>query len=393
MRSIEDLKLSGKKALVRVDFNVPLDDQQNITDDTRITEVLPTLRYILDKGAALILISHLGRPKGKPAPQFSLAPAAKQLGKLLNLEVKTAADCIGPQVKQMVEKLKPGEVILLENLRFHPEEEKNDEAFAKELAGLGDVYINDAFSASHRKHASVEAITKFVKECGAGYLLKKEIDYFDKAMNNPKRPLLAIVGGAKVSSKLGALKNMLVRVNKIIIGGAMANTFLKSKGIEVGKSKVEDELLAEATDILAQAEKAGVKLYLPVDAVVAASPDAQAQAKVVPIDQIPKDQMILDIGPATIKLFSDALGDAQTVIWNGPMGMFEVEAFSRGTMDLVHAVANSKALTIVGGGDTDVAVHSAGESEKISYISTGGGAFLYLMEGKILPGVAALNRA
>lgn len=392
MKSIKDFDLSRKKALVRVDFNVPLDDQQNITDDIRIVEVLPTLRYALENGAAVILMSHLGRPKGKPAPKYSMAPAAKHLEKLLNLEVKMAPDCIGPQTKQMVDQLKAGQVLMLENLRFHAEEEKNDEAFAKELGSFCDVYINDAFAVSHRAHASVEAVTKFVKNCGAGFLLKKEIDYFNAAMNSPKRPLVAVVGGAKVSSKLGALKNMLGRVNKIVIGGAMANTFLKSQGIDVGKSLVEDDLLAEATEIMAQAAKTGVKLYLPVDAVVAVSPDFPSDARVVSVKEIPKDQMALDIGPATTDMFAEALKDAQTIIWNGPMGMFETKAFSRGTMEMVHTVANSKALTIVGGGDTDVAVHSAGESEKISYISTGGGAFLYLMEGKILPGVAALDR-
>jgi phosphoglycerate kinase len=392
MKSIKDFDLSGKKVLVRVDFNVPLDDQQNITDDTRIVEVLPTLKYALENGASLILMSHLGRPKGKPAPKYSMAPAAKHLGKLLNLDVKMAPDCIGPEVRKMADQLKPGELLMLENLRFHAEEEKNDEAFAREIAGFCDVYINDAFAVSHRAHASVEAVTKFAKNCGAGFLLKKEIDYFNQAMNNPKRPLVAVVGGAKVSSKLGALKNMLARVNKIIIGGAMANTFLKSQGKDVGKSLVEDDLLGEAADIMARAAKSGVALFLPVDAVVSSSPDAPQHAKIVDVDKIPYDAMALDIGPKTSSLFSKALGDAQTIIWNGPMGMFETEAFSRGTMDMVHHLANSKALTIVGGGDTDVAVHSAGEAEKISYISTGGGAFLYLMEGKTLPGVAALDR-
>jgi phosphoglycerate kinase len=393
MKSIKDYDLSGKKVLVRVDFNVPLDDQQNITDDTRIVEVLPTVRYAMENGAALILMSHLGRPKGKPAPKYSMLPAAKLLGKHLNLEVKMAPDCIGPEVKKMVDQLKSGEVLMLENLRFYAEEEKNDDAFAKKIASLCDVYINDAFAVSHRAHASVDAVTQFVKDCGAGLLLKKEIDYFNSAMNNPKRPLVAVVGGAKVSSKLGALKNMLSRVNRIIIGGAMANTFLKSTGKDVGKSLVEDELLGEAADIMVHAAKSGVEIFLPVDAVVSNSPDAPQNSTIVDVEKIPHDAMALDIGPATSALFSKALSDAQTIIWNGPMGMFETEAFSRGTMEMVHSLANSKALTIVGGGDTDVAVHSAGESEKISYISTGGGAFLYLMEGKILPGVAALDRA
>ncbi len=392
MKSIQDFDLSGKKLLMRVDFNVPLDAHAQITDDTRIKEVLPTVRYALENGASVILMSHLGRPKGKPAPQYSMAPAAKHLGKLLHLDVKMASDCIGPEVKTMVDQLKPGEILMLENLRFHPEEEKNDLAFAKELAGFCDVYINDAFAVSHRAHASVEAVTQFVKNCGAGLLLKKEIDYFKAAMENPKRPVVAVVGGAKVSSKLGALKNMLGRVNKMIIGGAMANTFLKSQGIDVGRSLVEDDLIPQAADIMAQASQLGVKFYLPVDVVAASAPEAPETAKIVPVQEIPKAFMALDIGPASSALFAEALGNAQTIIWNGPMGMFEKPAFSRGTMDMVRSVADSNALSIVGGGDTDVAVHRTGESEKISYISTGGGAFLELMEGKTLPGVAALER-
>jgi phosphoglycerate kinase len=393
MRTIKDLNLSGKKVMVRADFNVPLDDQQNITDDTRIVEVLPTLRYVLDNGGALVIMSHLGRPDGKATPRYSLAPVAKRLGRLLKQDVRMAPDCIGPDVKKMVDRLAAGQIILLENLRFHAQEEKNDDGFAKELASLCDVFINDAFAVSHRKHASVEAITKFVPKCGAGFLLMKELDYFNEAMNNPRRPLVSIIGGAKISSKLGALKNMMGRVNKFIIGGAMANTFLKSQGIDVGKSKVEDDLVAEADGILKQAAGHGIKIYLPVDAVVAGQAEPKAETKIVPIQEIPKDWMALDIGPATSLLFSEVLHDAKTIIWNGPMGMFELDPFSRGTVSMVNSVANSYALTIVGGGDTDVAVHSTGQSDRFSYISTGGGAFLYLMEGKTLPGVAALDRA
>jgi len=392
MRSIKDLNLSGKKVLVRVDLNVPLDDQQNITDDTRIVEVLPTLRYVLDNGGSMILMSHLGRPDGKVIPKFSLVPAAKRLGRYLKQEIKMAPDCIGPAVKQMVDQLKSGEIILLENLRFHPGEKENSDDFAKELASLCDVYINDAFAVSHRKHASVDVITKFVKEFGAGFLMLKELQYFDEAMNNPRRPLVAIIGGAKISSKLMALKNMLNRVNKFIIGGAMANTFLKSQGYNLGKSKVEDDLLEEAETIMKQAIKEGIRFYLPVDAIVAAQADPKADVKIVPIQEIPGDWMALDIGPATSQLFTEVLYDAKTVIWNGPMGMFEIDAFSRGTISMVNSVASSYALTIVGGGDTDVAVHSTGQRDRFSYISTGGGAFLYLMEGKTLPGVAALER-
>ncbi len=393
MRSIKDIEVSGKRVLVRVDFNVPLDNQQNITDDTRIRAVLPTLRYVLDNDGALVVMSHMDRPKGKVVDKYRLAPVAKRLGRILGLKVSMAPDCIGPEVKRMVDDLKPGQIVLLENLRFHKEEQENDDAFAKELASLGDVYINDAFAVSHREHASVSAITKYVKSCGAGFLLIKEMDYFHEAMGNPRRPLVAIIGGAKVSSKLGALKNMLKNVDKFIIGGAMANTFLKSKGYDLGGSMIEEGLVEEAGQIMRQAIASGIKFYLPVDAVVANQLDPKADVKTVPIQEIPKGWMALDIGPATSRLFAEVLDNAKTIIWNGPMGVFEMDAFSRGTISLVYSVANSYALTIVGGGDTDVAVHSTGQSDRFSYISTGGGAFLYLMEGKALPGVTALERA
>ncbi|MDZ7830136.1 MAG: phosphoglycerate kinase [Desulfobacterales bacterium] len=391
MRSVKDIEVSGKKVLVRVDVNVPMDDFQNITDDTRIREVLPTLRYVLDHDGILIICAHMDRPKGKVDPKYSLAPVAKRLGRYLKLDVKLAPDCVGSEVRQMADELKPGEVLLLENLRFHKGEQDNDDEFARELASLCDVYVNDAFAVCHREHASVSAITRYVEEKAAGFLLLNELKYFREAMENPRRPLVAIIGGAKVSSKIRALKNMLGRVNKFIIGGAMANTFLKSKGYSVGKSRVEDDLVEESGRIMRTAIEQGIKFYLPVDAVVAPEIDERAEFKIVPIQEIPDDWMALDIGPATSRLFEEVLYDARTVIWNGPMGIFEIDAFSRGTVSMVHHVANSYALTIVGGGDTDVAIHSTGQSDRFTYISTGGGAFLQLMEGKPLPGVAALE--
>ena len=391
MKNIRDLDIKGKRLLIRVDFNVPLDEQLNITDDTRIRGVLPTLNYALDENAKVIICSHLGRPKGERKPQFSLAPAAKRLSRLLDKEVVLAPDCIGAETKTLVEAMQPGSVILLENLRFHAEEQQNDEGFASQLASLCDIYINDAFAVAHRAHASVVGVTQFVAQCAAGFLLQKEMDYFHRSVSNPMRPLVAIVGGAKVSSKLGALDNLMDRVDKMIIGGAMANTFLKSIGHDMGQSKVEDELLDTARELLNKAKRLGVKLYLPVDCIVADRFEARAETKRVPVQEVPADWMVLDIGPATTVLFSEAMESAKTIIWNGPMGAFEMDAFSRGTMAMVQHVAHSHALTIVGGGDTDVAVHKAGESNNISYISTGGGAFLMLMEGKKLPGVEALE--
>ncbi len=391
MKNIRDLDIKGKKLLIRVDFNVPLDEQLNITDDIRIRGVLPTLNYALDENAKVIIMSHLGRPKGERKPQFSLAPAAKRLSRLLNKEVVLAPDCIGPETKAIVEAMQPGSVVLLENLRFHAEEQQNDEGFASQLASLCDIYINDAFAVAHRAHASVVGVTQFVEQCAAGFLLQKEMDYFHRSVSNPMRPLVAIVGGAKVSSKLGALDNLMDRVDKMVIGGAMANTFLKSIGHDMGKSKVEDELLDTARELLNKAKRLGVKLYLPVDCIVADRFEARAESKRVTVQEVPADWMVLDIGPATTVLFSEAMESAKTIIWNGPMGAFEMDAFSRGTMAMVQHVARSHALTIVGGGDTDVAVHKAGESSNISYISTGGGAFLMLMEGKKLPGVEALE--
>lgn len=392
MKYINEIDVRDKRLLIRVDFNVPLDEHGNITDDVRIRSVLPTINYALDEHARVILTSHMDRPKGEIVEKYRLAPVAKRLSRLLRKDVIMAPDCIGDQVEEIVAGMRAGDVVLLENLRFHAGEEKNDPEFAKKLAKLADVYVNDAFAVAHRAHASVAGVTDYFEECVAGFLMKTEMDYFYRSMENPARPLVAIVGGAKVSGKLGALENLLNKVDKMIIGGAMANTFLKSVNWEVGKSRVEDGLLDTAKRLLVLAKEKGVKLYLPVDCVVADRPEQNAETMITTIQEIPPDWYVMDIGPATVRLFSEAMQNAKTIIWNGPMGAFEMDAFSRGTMALVRAIADSYALTIVGGGDTDVAVSRAGETANVSYISTGGGAFLELLEGKKLPGVAALDR-
>ncbi len=391
MKYIDEMDLKGKRVLFRFDFNVPLDANQNITDDTRIRSVLPTINYALDENAKVIIASHLGRPKGKFVEKMSLAPVAKRLSRLLGKNVTLAKDVTGPEVRKTVEAMKPGDIVMLENLRFDAREEKNDEEFSRELASYADVYIDDAFGNAHRSHASNVGITKFVPICGAGFLMKKELTYFSKALEKPARPLVAIVGGSKVSGKLEALANMIKRVNKMVIGGGMAFTFLKAQGVEVGKSIVEEELIEKAREVLETAKKLGVKVYLPVDCVIAESKDPEAETKIVPVQEINPQWMGLDIGPATITLFTEALNNAKTIVWNGPMGVFEIDAFSRGTSALAHSVANSYALSIVGGGDTDVAIDKAGERDNMSYISTGGGAFLELLEGKELPAVKALK--
>jgi phosphoglycerate kinase len=389
-RTIEDIDLRNKRVIIRADFNVPLDDAHQITDDTRIRSTLPTINRAVDEGAKVILCSHLGRPKGKPDPRFSLAPVAKRIQRLMGKEVVFAPDCIGPEAEALVAKMNPGDVLLLENLRFHPGEEKNDDAFSRALASLGDIYINDAFGAAHRSHASIVGITKFIKEAAAGYLLKKEIEYLEGAVANPMRPFVAILGGAKVSGKIGVIENLGKRVDKVIIGGGMAFTFIKAMGLEIGSSLVEDDMLNFARGVQEHAFSRGVKFYLPVDCVVAASQDPGAETKIVPVQEIPKDWYGLDIGPASVKLFAEAVQNAKTILWNGPMGMFEIDAYSRGTLSMAHAVSNAYALTIVGGGDTALAVHRAGESDSMSFISTGGGAALQLLEGKELPGLSAL---
>jgi len=389
-QTIQDVDLRDKRVIIRADFNVPLDDALQITDDTRIRSTLPTINRAVDEGAKVILCSHLGRPKGKPDPKLSLAPIAKRLQRLLGKEVTFAPDCIGTAVEGLVARMKPGDVLLLENLRFHPGEEKNDEAFSRALAALGDVYINDAFGAAHRAHASIVGIPKFIKVAAAGYLLKKEIEYLVGAVADPVRPFVAILGGAKVSGKIEVIENLGKRVDKVIIGGGMAFTFIKAMGQEIGNSLVEDNMLEFARGIQEHALSRGVKFYLPVDCVVAHSREPGAETKLVPVQEIPKGWYGLDIGPASVKLFSEAVQNAKTILWNGPMGVFEMDAFARGTFAMAHAVANAYALTIVGGGDTALAVHRAGESESMTFISTGGGAALELLEGKQLPGLVAL---
>jgi phosphoglycerate kinase len=391
LKFIDEVDLKGKTVFIRVDFNVPLDRNRNITDDTRIRAVLPTINYCLEGGAKVILASHLGRPKGQRMEEFSLAPVARRLAYRLHKKVKFAPDCIGPEVDKLKKKMKGGDVLLLENLRYYAGEEKNDPEFAKELMKGVDIYVDDAFAVAHRVHASVEAVTHFAPACVAGFLMRDEVHYFHKSMEDPARPLVAIVGGAKISGKLTALVNLLKHVDKMIIGGAMANTFLKAMGYNTGKSLVDDNLLDTAKNLMATAISKKVKFYLPVDCVVADRLEKQAETKIIPVQEVPQDWMIVDIGPATVTLFGEALQNAKTIIWNGPMGAFEYDAFGRGTMAMVHKVAESYALTIVGGGDTDVAVHKAGEFQRFSYVSTGGGAFLELLEGKKLPGIAALE--
>ena len=389
-QTIDDVVLRDKRVIIRADFNVPLDDSHQITDDTRIRSTLPTINRAVDDGAKVILCSHLGRPNGTFDPKYSLAPVAKRLGRLMGKDILFAPDCIGPAAEGLVAKMKPGDVLLLENLRFHQGEEENDDAFSKALAALGDVYINDAFGAAHRTHASIVGITKFIPASAAGFLLKKEIEYLEGAVENPVRPFVAILGGAKVSGKIGVIENLGKRVDKVIIGGGMAFTFLKAKGTEIGNSLVENDMLDFAKGIEDHALSRGVKFYLPVDCVVAASHEPGAESKIVPVQEIPKGWYGLDIGPASVKLFNEAVQNAKTILWNGPMGVFEIDAYARGTQAMAHAVADAYALTIVGGGETAMAVHRAGESENMSFISTGGGAALELLEGKQLPGLTAL---
>ncbi|MFN3395905.1 MAG: phosphoglycerate kinase [Thermodesulfovibrionales bacterium] len=388
--TIEDLNLKGKRVFIRADFNVPLDENLKITDDRRIRSTLPTINYAIDEGAKVILASHLGRPKGKVSPRLSLQPVAKRLGRLLDKDVIFLEDCIGQNVENVVSRMKNGDVVLLENLRFHPEEEKNDEGFAKALANLADFYVNDAFGASHRAHASIVGVPKFLP-AAAGFLLKKEIEYLKGVVTSPVRPFVAILGGAKVSGKIGVLENLADKVNKVIVGGGMAFTFIKAMGYEIGNSLVEMDMLDLANKIREKLTQNNVKFYLPVDCVIAQSMEPGVETKIVTTQEIPKGWLALDIGPASVRLFSEALQDAKTIIWNGPMGVFELDAFSRGTFAVARAVADAYALTIVGGGDTDLAVHRAGVSDSISFISTGGGASLQLLEGKELPGIAALS--
>ena len=388
---IEDVDVSNKHVLLRTDFNVPMDDQNNITDDTRLRSVLPTINYLLDSGSKIVIISHLGRPKGKATPKLTLAPVAKRLSRLLEKECALTPEVVGNKSKKMVAEMESSSILMLENVRFHPGEETDDEEFSKEIAVYGDIYISDAFGNAHRKHASMSSITKFVQPAVAGYLMIKEVNYLKRAVVNPMRPVVAILGGAKASSKIGIIERLIGKMDKIIIGGGMAGTFHKAMGYEMGNSLVEEHLIDTAESIVKKSSDLGVHLYLPCDYVVADKFEGAAETKVVPAQEIPSDWYALDIGPATTALYSEVLQDAKTIVWNGPMGVFELDAFSRGTYAMVNHVANSYALTIVGGGDTDVAVHNAGESRRISYISTGGGAFLELLEGKNLPGLVSLT--
>jgi len=385
-------ELKGKKVFIRVDFNVPQDENGKITEDTRIAGAIPTIRYAVEKGAKVVLASHLGRPKGEKKAKYTMAPAAARLAELLGVKVTQAPDCFGAEVTAMIDAMNPGEVVMLENVRFYPGEEKNDAEFARQLANGCEVYVNDAFAVSHRAHASVEAITKVISVIAAGFLMRDEMTFFDKAMQNPVRPLVAILGGAKVSGKLEVLETLINKVDKVVIGGGMAFTFLKAMGYSVGKSLVEDELVPTAVKIMDTAREKGVKFYIPVDCIVADAFDAAAVNFVTTVQEIPEGWMALDIGPASAALFTETLRDAKTVIWNGPMGVFEMDAFSRGTFAVAEAVGNAFATTIIGGGDTDSAVRKAGVESKVSYISTGGGAFLELLEGKTLPGVKALDK-
>ena len=391
IRTVDQIDLKGKRVFIRVDFNVPLNEKNEITDDTRIILSLPTIRFVMEAGGKTILASHLGRPKGKKDTKFSLAPVAERLSQLLGKKVALAADCIGEEVQRQIERMKAGEVLLLENLRFHPEEEKNGESFSKALASLCDVYVNDAFGAAHRAHASTEGMTRYVKVVAAGFLMKKEIGSLDKALLNPQKPYVAILGGAKVSDKMGVIQNLLERVTTLLIGGGMAYTFLKGEGFQVGKSLVEEDQIEFSLNLLKKA-KGKIKFLLPSDHIAAERMDVQAKRQIVKNEGIPSDWVCLDIGPETVKAFSEEIKSAKTIVWNGPMGVFEMEPFSQGTFAIARAVAGSSAFSIVGGGDSVAALNQAGVAEKISHISTGGGASLEFLEGKKLPGIEALRR-
>ena len=389
-KTVRDLDVAGKKVLVRVDFNVPLNDKGEITDDTRITASLPTIQYLLEQKAAVILMAHLGRPKGQVKPELSLAPVAKHLGKLLGKKILFAPDCVGEAAQAAASKLKPGHILLLENLRFHKEEEKNDMEFAEKLASLADLYVNDGFGVSHRAHASVEGVTHFLP-AAAGFLLEKEIQYVGQAVTNPLHPFVAIIGGAKVSDKIGVISNLLDKVDTLLIGGGMANTFLAAQGYKMGKSLVEEDKLDLAKELLAKAKKNKVNMLLPTDLVMAAAFAPDAEHVTEKVKNLNQAYMALDIGAETSKAYAEALADARMIVWNGPMGVFEMDAFCKGTEAVAKAVAKSRATSIVGGGDSVAAIEKLGLAKRITHISTGGGASLEYLEGKVLPGVAALD--
>lgn len=393
--TIDDVDLKNKKVLVRVDFNVPMTSDLKVSDDKRIVEALPTIRKILNAGGSAILMSHLGRPKGQPNPEFSLQPVANHLSILLNIPIKFSRDCIGKAARQMVSELKPKEVLMLENLRFHMEEEANDRDFAKELASYGNVYVNDAFGTAHRAHASTEGITQFLKPAVAGYLMQKELEYLGRAMSNPKHPYVAILGGAKISGKIDVIQNLLPKVDCLIIGGGMAFTFFQAQGLEIGDSLVEQEKLGLAKKILDEIKEKHLRVILPIDCVVADRFENEAQRKVVPVAKIPRGWRGLDIGPETVKLINMECRRAKTIVWNGPMGVFEMSNFANGTLEVARILAGatkSGATTVVGGGDSAAAVAQLGFDGAMSHVSTGGGASLEFLEGKQLPGVLALDK-
>ena len=394
-RTVQDLDCAGKRVLMRVDFNVPVSGGA-VTDDTRIVAALPTIRYLLQKRARIVLCSHLGRPKGGPDPKYSLKPVRERLTRLLRQDVAWADDCVGPEAERAAMALQDGGALLLENLRFHPEEEKNDPAFAQALAKLGECYVNDAFGTAHRAHASTEGVTHYLKPAVAGFLMKTELDYLGTALESPKRPFVAVLGGAKISGKIDVLTALLGKVDRLLIGGAMMFTFLKAQGKPVGRSLVEDDRLDLARELLATARSRGVELVLPTDCIASTAPDGSAPSAPKPIEQLGANEMGVDIGPETLAAFTARLRDAKTVVWNGPMGIFEVPAFAAGTMGIAKALAPLKAqgaVTVVGGGDSVAAVQQSGLAERFSHLSTGGGASLEFLEGKVLPGVAALDGA
>ena len=389
-KTIEDIDVSGKKVLVRCDFNVPLDENKNITDETRINAALPTIKYLLEHGAAVILCSHLGRPKGEFNMKYSLAPVAKRLSEKLGFEVKLAKDVIGPDAKKLAAEVKPGEAVLLENVRFHAEEEKNDPAFAKELASMADIYVSDAFGTVHRAHASTAGVAQYLPAV-AGFLIGKELNFLGKAVTDPERPFVAILGGAKVKDKIGVITNLIEKVDTLLIGGGMAYTFMKATGGEIGNSLCDDERLSLALELLDKAKAKGVKLLLPIDNVCGKEFSNDTEQMICESGKIPEGWEGLDIGPKTVELFSKEIKAARTVVWNGPMGVFEMPNFAKGTLAIATAMAESDATTIIGGGDSAAAVTQMGLAGKMSHISTGGGASLEFLEGKTLPGVAALN--
>ncbi|SCZ03694.1 phosphoglycerate kinase [Alkaliphilus peptidifermentans] len=392
-KSVKDLNVKGKKILVRCDFNVPMDKEGNITDDRRIREAIPTITYLLENGAAVILMSHLGRPKGEANPKYSLAAVAARISEILSMEIKFSDDpqVVGEKTKELATKLKHGEVMLLQNVRYRKEEEKNGEEFSKELSGLGDLFVNDAFGTAHRAHSSTAGISAFLPSA-MGFLIEKELVFMGKALENPERPFVAILGGAKVSDKIGVIENLLNKVDALLIGGGMAYTFLKAQGYEIGKSLLEEDKMELALKLVKQAEEKGVKLLLPVDSVVANEFAADAEYKVAENNEMPADWLGVDIGPKTVALYANEIKSAKTIVWNGPMGVFEMPAFAVGTKEVAKALSNCEGTTIIGGGDSAAAVEQLGYAEKMSHISTGGGASLEFLEGKILPGIDVLEK-